>query len=405
MKILALTSVYPQPDDGKEIVTPTVKYFCDKWVEMGHDVIVIHNNTSFPRLFYCIPDCLRSKLSSILGHNFPTLSSKNTLCRTENGVSIYRLPLQKIIPHGNFNSKVITLQIEKIKEILKKEQFVPDVIISHWANPQVEMLIPLKNEYASKVSLVFHGDCSDRNIERFNIKEKVKYIDAIGCRNKMYALEVQKKLGLKKEPFICYSGIPDELAEKRSYDLKKDINFIDNREFIYVGRLVKYKNVDTIIKALEKTFPAKDFVFHIVGEGAEEKNLANLSREFGLAKNIVFHGQLPRDEVFELMEKCLCFCMVSDNETFGMVYIEAMLAGCVTIASKDGGVDGVIVDGKNGFLARQGNVDDLALKIKEVFNLSAMEREGLRRRAVETAVEFSDSNVAYRYLNDVNHRE
>lgn len=35
MKILVLTSVYPEPDDGIEIVTPTVKYFCDKWVEQG----------------------------------------------------------------------------------------------------------------------------------------------------------------------------------------------------------------------------------------------------------------------------------------------------------------------------------------------------------------------------------
>lgn len=402
MKILALTSVYPQPDDGKEIVTPTVKYFCDKWAKMGHDVIVIHNNTSFPRLFYCIPDCLRVKLSSILGHNFPTLSSRNALCRKEKGVSIYRLPLQKIIPHGNFKNKVITLQIKKIKEILKKEQFIPDVIISHWANPQVEMLLPLKNEYGSKVSLVFHGDCSDRNIERFNLKEKVQHIDAIGCRNKKYALEVQKKLELEEEPFICYSGIPDELAEKCSYDLKKGVHFVDNREFIYVGRLVKYKNVDTIIKALNKTFPAKNFVFHIVGEGAEKENLENLSREMGLAKNIVFHGQLPRGAVFELMKKCLCFCMVSDNETFGMVYIEAMLAGCVTIASKDGGVDGVIVDGQNGFLAKQGNVDDLSLKIKEAFALSTMDKENLRRRAVETAVKLSDSNVAYRYLNYVN---
>ena len=46
--------------------------------------------------------------------------------------------------------------------------------------------------------------------------------------------------------------------------------------------------------------------------------------------------------------------MVSDNETFGMVYIEAMLAGCVTIASKAGGVDGVIIDGKMDFI-KQGD--------------------------------------------------
>ena len=47
MKILALTSAYPEPDDGNVVVTPTVKYFCEKWAQSGNQVIVIHNNSCF----------------------------------------------------------------------------------------------------------------------------------------------------------------------------------------------------------------------------------------------------------------------------------------------------------------------------------------------------------------------
>ena len=89
MKILVLTSVYPEPDDGSEIVTPTVKYFCDKWAEQGHDIIVVHNNSCFPLPFYWIPEFVRKKMESKLGHNFPVKSARKTLITRTNGVKIF----------------------------------------------------------------------------------------------------------------------------------------------------------------------------------------------------------------------------------------------------------------------------------------------------------------------------
>ena len=50
------------------------------------------------------------------------------------------------------------------------------------------------------------------------------------------------------------------------------------------------------------------------------------------------------------MKNAQIFTLISDNETFGMVYIEAMLQGCLVIASKGGGFDGIIQDGINGFI-------------------------------------------------------
>lgn len=140
MNILALTSAYPQPDDGKEVVTPTVKYFCDEWAEMGHKVIVVHNNSCFPSFFYWIPDKMRKKLSSRVGHNLPTAESRKPLRRVERNVKIYRIPMVKVIPHGKFGAGKTSRQISKIEKILNDEQFVPDLIISHWVNPQIELL-------------------------------------------------------------------------------------------------------------------------------------------------------------------------------------------------------------------------------------------------------------------------
>ena len=398
MNILALTSVYPEPDDKGAVVTPTVKYFCDKWSEVGHRVIVIHNNSSFPTIFYVIPEFIRKKMESKMGHTFPNETSRRHLTYNENGVSIYRFPMIKIIPHGRFRKSKIDKQIAKIEAVLKKEQFIPDAIVAHWINPQIDLIERLKQKYKAKTSLVFHGDCSEENIRRFDLLNKVNILDAIGCRNESYAVQVMKMLKLDKKPFICYSGIPDKYAEEQIKDIgEKELE--TTLEFIYVGRLVKYKNVDVIIRALQKKYTTRKYKLHIVGTGDEKEALQRLSKELECEDKVIFYGQLPRENVFELMKKCYCFIMVSNNETFGMVYIEAMLAGCVTIASKNCGVDGVIVDGENGFLSKQGDVDDLIQTLDRIENYCEINK--LRIQAIKTAYEYRDSKIAQRYLEDV----
>lgn len=400
MKILVLTSVYPQHDDGEFIVTPTVQYFSEKWAENGHEVLVIHNKSCFPFFFYWIPSKIMHVLSSKKGFNFPTRSSRKICHIQEKNLNVYRLPMVKIVPHGKFSKHAVNRQFFKIKKIAENMEFVPDMILSHWVNPQLELLIKLGEYYGAKTSLVFHDDCSPSNIERFDLRNEIKKLDAVGCRSRAYAQYVKKELKLDRMPFICYSGVPDNLANETERELKHT-NFSNKPVYLYVGRLVKFKNVDVIIKALHAFYGNNPFEFHIVGSGAEKDALAALSQQYGMEKSVTFHGQLPREKVFELMKKATYFVMVSQHETFGMVYLEAMLAGCVTIAGKNGGIDGVIVDGENGFLSTDGDVDELVATFSKI---SAMDDDSLiklRQRAMQTAITFSDRNVAEKYIENV----
>lgn len=398
MNILTLTSTYPEPDDNGRVVTPTVKYFCEQWSKAGNRVIVIHSNSCFPMFFYAIPQKIRMKLESKMGHTFPTKASRKPLVYEKDGIKVYRLPMTKCIPHGKFSDKRIKKQVCKIKTALEKDDFKPDIIVSHWVNPQVDLCIGLKEIYKVGTSLVFHNDCSETNISKFDLLNKIKLFNAVGCRNESYADYVMKKLRLQTRPFICYSGVPDSIAEKQK-EIVNNIDFPASLDFIYVGRLVKYKNVDTVIKALNIKYRNDNYKLHIVGDGAEKENLQNLAKKLGCESKVIFYGQQPRDKVFEMMKQSYAFIMVSNNETFGMVYIEAMLAGCITIASKNGGVDGVIIDGENGYLSRQGDVEDL------VKTLDRIERNiniiSLRKKAIHTAYEYRDSKIAKRYLDDI----
>lgn len=398
MNILALTSTYPQQDDNGTVVTPTVQYFCEQWAKTGHRVIVIHSNSYFPLLFYTIPLKLRMKLESKLGHTFPTKASRRELIQEKDGVKVYRFPMEKIIPHGKFSDRKIKKQVQKIKDVLEREEFKPDVILSHWVNPQVDLSIGLNKIYKVKTSMVFHNDCSETNIERFDLQNKIHSFTAVGCRNESYAKYVMDKLSLKKRPFICYSGVPDSIAEEQKR-ISDSIEFADSLDFIYVGRLVKYKNVDTVIRALNIKYRRRNYRLHIIGEGAEKESLQDLTKELSCEANVIFYGQLSREKVFEMMKKSYSFIMVSNNETFGMVYIEAMMAGCITIASKNGGVDGVIIDGENGYLSKQGDVDDLVNTLGRIENEKNLSE--LRKEAIKTAYGYRDSKIAENYLKEV----
>ena len=90
--------------------------------------------------------------------------------------------------------------------------------------------------------------------------------------------------------------------------------------------------------------------------------------------------------------------MVSAHEAFGLVYVEAMAKGCITIATKGQGIDGVIIDGVNGFLCESCNPEALAKVIDRIRSLSTEELNSISQKAIETASELTDRKVAETYL-------
>lgn len=74
----------------------------------------------------------------------------------------------------------------------------------------------------------------------------------------------------------------------------------------------------------------------------------------------VFPGFIPDDEKRDMFAACDLYAMPSKTDTFGIVYLEAWLAGKPVIGAFAGGVPEVITDGQDGFLVPFGNVPMLA---------------------------------------------
>ena len=162
------------------------------------------------------------------------------------------------------------------------------------------------------------------------------------------------------------------------------------------------KHVDTNIKAFAEVYKDdKKAALDIIGGGQEKEELEKLTVSSGVSDKCHFRGTLSRQDVMQKMYDSHIFTMISSKETFGMVYIEAMLQGCIVVASKDGGFDGIIKNGANGFLCREGDEKELAGIYQHIMALSSKERNMIGQNAIDTALNFSERAVAERYLQNV----
>ena len=404
MNILIITQMYSQPDDvGDNKPTKTVNYFAKEWIAMGHSVKVIHCPSKFPYVYYLVPASIKDKFSGRISTMTPSIESRRNLHRDENGIDVYRFPMLKLYPGQAFSKSTMQRHADQICKVLDKQAFKPDLVVGHFANPSAELVSLVAKKYNAKSSIVFHHDCDARKVIKYRLKENCARIGAIGARSITEAQEVQTNLALKELPFICCSGAPNEAVETAVKKCDKHA-YENGIKFIYVGSLIKRKHLDVVIKAFSKVADHNDSLL-VVGGGPEEKYLKGLTKELQLENMVFFTGRVPREQVLKYMKEYHVFTLISDDETYGMVYIEAMLQGCLTIASRRGGFDGIIINGKNGFICEPGNEAELIEIYRKIKRMTVQERNNLGQRAIDLATHYSEWEVAERYLSDILERQ
>jgi glycosyltransferase involved in cell wall biosynthesis len=93
---------------------------------------------------------------------------------------------------------------------------------------------------------------------------------------------------------------------------------------LFVGRLEKYKNVDVAIKVAGKL--GDGYVLRIIGDGPYKQQLQRLVGSLGL-QNVIFHGVLNDEELYEHFYNCDILINFSEIEAFGISVLEAIAAG------------------------------------------------------------------------------
>ena len=395
--ILLLTNIYPNndPEYGGTKVCHT---FALEWQRMGYNVRVVHIESLFPRPFYWIGKMFYKRIQAKTGFVAYTKTPRKNIRYMVDNIPVLFVPIPKIIPHSSPSQKDMYKACDWICEQLNLDNFEPDVITAHFVLPQLEMVHLLKQRYnLAKSCLVLHGESSaivNRYPDRY--EKLMNSIDVWGFRSQAFKNSFDARFGEHPHEFICYSGIPEIYVSSVGKQCPSKV-----KRFVFVGSLYKLKNVDVAIKAINQAMGDTDYIFDIVGDGAEYENLKNLVDDLGVQDKVIFHGKKTRDEAQNILEGADCFVMVSSREAFGLVYVEAMAKGLIVIGTKGQGIDGVVKNGENGFLCESNNVEELTKIIKEISQMTLGKRQHMSELAVETARNLTDRKVAEHYINSI----
>lgn len=395
MKIMLLTPFYAIKG-RKDLYEDTraIHYFTKEWAKQGHEVLVVHT--------YFTP--LKRIKQNII--NFQSLlfsSSKPTYTLIDGVKIILFVNIKMSIGLPKFTRKQETVIKNEIQQILNNEESRPDIIIFHFPTIYLNLMKSLVINPNIKIVGVFHNlDIKNLNkhLKKFDLNF-IKEFDGVGFRSNSIKKKFNQIIKFNKKEFMVYSGAPDKYLKKITYNNKEIKKTNKIMKILYVGKLIKRKNVDLILHALKKIDNKYNFEFHIIGEGPEKRKLIKLVNKLNIKNRVEFIKPMPREQVLDVMKKSNIFVMPSVNETFGIVYIEALASGCITIGTKDEGIDGIIKDNINGFLIKKNDVSDLIKKLDLIFNLPQENIIKIIENGYKTAEKYLESKVANNYLNQL----
>ena len=384
MKILLISTFYPEPDNKKLVQdTSVVHYFAKEWAKQGNDVTVLHLYAhNFKNIF----------------HYNPIKYGKIQQMKNLDGVKLFLMENQFFVRNAKHYTIFQRRRIFKsINNFFDKQmpEYNPDVVVVHFPSHFVGIVENLKFN-CKKVATFHQTDLNTLSTDKKSFICVQNTYDKFAARSHKIMREM-RKIGYDVN-FVANSGIDSNVIQ--NFDNIKCKKFNTRKlSIIYAGSFIERKNVETIIDALSIIKNKIDFCFTIIGDGTRRIFLEKLAIEKSIYDRCLFLGKKTRDEVIDYMNKSDLFVMVSKNETLGLTYMEAMSQGCISIGSKNEGIDGIIEDGENGFLITAGDSKKLASLIEKIYNLDKKEKLKIINNSIITIKKMTSEEVAKDYLN------
>jgi len=182
----------------------------------------------------------------------------------------------------------------------------------------------------------------------------------------------------------------------RSLKAKKFLGLLEKKFILFVGRIDAIKGIDVLIRAIHhlncRPFRSnQELGLIIVGgemdadpqmENQEMQRLRKMVAQMKLPDRVAFWGSQRQDLLPYFYSAAEALVLPSRYESFGMVALEAMACGTPVIASRVGGLQYTVGDGRTGFLIPEGDWRLLAERICEI-----IENPPLREKLVAAAKE------------------
>ena len=344
------------------------------------------------------------------GHEVHVITYKEgdvSYYENDKGVYVHRVDNYMINPN-NFVDWIMQLNFNMVAKanelILKEGNF--DVIHAHdWLVAYAAKT--LKNSYGTPLVSTIHATEAGRNsgihneVQRYvnDTEWLLTYESSEVIVNSNYMKnELQRLFGLPYEKInvipngintTAYSGI------EKDYDFRRQYAMDNERIILFMGRLVYEKGVQHLISAMPKILDKyHDAKLLIAGKGGMEEQLKAQVESMGLNNKVYFTGYLNAKQVSKMYKCADVSVFPSTYEPFGIVALEAMLAGVPTVVSDVGGLNEIVSHGVDGMKSYAGNPNSLADSILELLLKPELCDNIVKKAKVKVKNEYNWAKIA-----------
>ncbi|WP_157360322.1 glycosyltransferase family 4 protein [Aliagarivorans marinus] len=153
-----------------------------------------------------------------------------------------------------------------------------------------------------------------------------------------------------------------------------------------MARLVEGKGIELVISSF--SLLPKQYELTIAGDGPLKNQLIKQVHDLNLVDRVTFTGWLGNDEKKSILEDSDIFCLPSEYDSFGMVFIEAMSFGLPVIAKGWGPIPDVVTHDVGIAVPADCSSEQLARSLQDiVLNYSAYQQKGPKRVINHYAIE------------------
>lgn len=284
-----------------------------------------------------------------------------------------------------------------LNELLEKEDI--DIIHGHYLFPAGAAAVEVGKEHGIRTYVTVHGSdmfelYKTQPLMRSTLKKVLKDADGVfavsnALRHEIIATGVS---GISNKTKLCWNSVDvKKFSSKENDSFKKENKLEDKPIVLFIGNLIKRKNVDSLLGA--KKISSSDYYLVIVGDGPQFKKLNKKVQDDGI-RDVIFTGS--RNDVENIIPSCDVLVLPSFSESFGLVLIEALACGKPVIGSDVGGITEIINDDV-GLLVDPNKVSSIAAAIDKIINDEEF-RLILSLNARNRAMDFSKVTIPYEEL-------
>lgn len=295
----------------------------------------------------------------------------------------------------------VTADIAGIEEMLEAEKF--DIL--HFHEPWVPMLSRQILSRSQCVNIAtFHAKLPETLMSRTVVKVVEPYTRAV-LRN----LDELTAVSEAAAEYVCsltdvpVTIIPNGVDLSVFKESKKPVDAQaeqTERTILYIGRLERRKGVSYLLEAFRLLRERdEDIQLIIAGDGPDRLKLERLAEELELDDCVTFTGYVTDDEKLQLLSIADLFCAPAlYGESFGIVLLEAMATGLVTVAGNNPGYASVLQDLGSLSLVNPKDPEEFARRLDVMLHDEAL-RKIWKKWAKDYIKQFDYPRIVDQYLD------